>query len=65
MTGTLDTISPFSYFPEAIRSAAIGETMMPWKALLALLKVEPLPAVFIIALAALVVVGIALTKIPG
>jgi hypothetical protein len=39
---------------------------MLWKSLLlALLKVEPLPAIFIIALASLVVVGIALTKIPG
>jgi hypothetical protein len=38
---------------------------MPWETLLTLLKVEPLSAVFIIALASLVVVGIALTKIPG
>lgn len=38
---------------------------MDIKTLLALLKIEPLPAIFIISLAALVVVGIALTKIPG
>jgi energy-converting hydrogenase Eha subunit F len=30
-----------------------------------LLKVEPLPAVFIIALAALIVVGLAVSKIPA
>ncbi|CAN5279707.1 hypothetical protein BH10PSE13_BH10PSE13_10070 [soil metagenome] len=36
-----------------------------WKALRDMLKVEPLPAVFIIALVALLVVGMALSKIPG
>lgn len=38
---------------------------MFWKSLFALAKIEPLPAVVIIALAALIVVGIALTKIPS
>lgn len=41
------------------------EAKLNWKSLLTLLKVEPLPAVFIIALSALLVVGLALTKIPG
>lgn len=38
---------------------------MPWKSFLVFLKIEPLPAVVLIALAAFVVIGIALTKIPG
>lgn len=36
-----------------------------WKALREMLKIEPLPAVFIIALVALLVVGMAITKIPS
>ena len=48
----------------AIMRAAM-EAKLNWKSLLALLKIEPLPAVFIIALSALLVVGLALTKIPG
>ena len=36
-----------------------------WKTLREMLRVEPLPAVFIIAVMALIVVAYALTKIPG
>lgn len=36
-----------------------------WKTLREMLKIEPLPAVFIIALVALLVVGMAITKIPS
>lgn len=36
-----------------------------WKTLRVMLRIEPLPAVFMIAVLALVVVGYALTKVPG
>lgn len=36
-----------------------------WKTLREMLRVEPLPAVFMIAVMALAVVAYALTKVPG
>jgi len=38
---------------------------MMWKTFREMLRVEPLPAVFVIAVMALAVVAYALTKVPG